>query len=283
MRLSSVRLAAILGILPFFIFCLAFEIIPIMILIKESFFDGNGSFTLANYSSLNQAVYFNSFWNSIRLSFITALLGTILGTFIGYYMLQIRSKRLRQLFEALATVTTNFAGAPLAFAFIIILGANGVITLLFTRLLHIDLYPGFQIYSYAGLVVAYLYFQLPLMILLIIPSFTGLRKEWRDAADSMGATTWQYWRHIGLPLLAPSMIAGLVLLFANAFGAYATAYTLVGSKLMLVTTQIAFVITGEVLHDPAFAKAMAAVSMIIMILCISIYRITINTAKGWAK
>ena len=95
MRLSSVRLAAILGILPFFIFCLAFEIIPIMILIKESFFDGNGSFTLANYSSLNQAVYFNSFWNSIRLSFITALLGTILGTFIGYYMLQIRSKRLR--------------------------------------------------------------------------------------------------------------------------------------------------------------------------------------------
>lgn len=131
--------------------------------------------------------------------------------------------------------------------------------------------------------VAYTYFQLPLMILLIIPSFTGLRQEWREAAVSMGATTWQYWRYIGFPLLVPSLIAGLVLLFANAYGAYATAYTLVGSKLMLVTTQIAFVITGEVLHDPALAKAMATVSLIIMAVCIFIYRITIARARGWEK
>lgn len=276
------RGAALLGILPFFLFCLAFEIVPIIVLIKESFFHG-GAFTLANYFTLTEAVYLSSFWNSIRLSAITAVLGTVLGTFIGYSILQIRSRRLRELFEALSNVTTNFAGAPLAFAFIIILGANGVVTLLFAKLLAVNLYPRFQIYSYAGLVVAYTYFQLPLMVLLIIPSFSGLRQEWREAAVSMGASTWQYWRYIGFPLLAPSLVAGLVLLFANAYGAYATAYTLVGSKLMLVTTQIAFVVTGEVLHDPAFAKAMATVSLLIMALCISIYRITIARARGWSR
>jgi putative spermidine/putrescine transport system permease protein len=281
-RWGAVRTTALLGILPFFLFCLAFEIVPILVLVKESFFNG-GAFTLANYASLTQAVYLNSFWNSIRLSAITALLGTILGTFIGYSILQVRSRRLRELFEALSNVTTNFAGAPLAFAFIIILGANGVVTLLFAKLLSINLYPRFQIYSYAGLVVAYTYFQLPLMILLIIPSFTGLRQEWREAAVSMGASTWQYWRFIGFPLLAPSLVAGLVLLFANAYGAYATAYTLVGSKLMLVTTQIAFVVTGEVLHDPAFAKAMATVSLLIMGLCIFVYRVTITRARGWSR
>jgi putative spermidine/putrescine transport system permease protein len=283
LQVRSARFTAVLGILPFFIFCLAFEIVPIIVLIKESFFNPAGALTMANYTGLSQAIYRSSFWNSIRLSAITAILGTVFGTFIGYSILQIRSARIRAFFEALSNVTTNFAGAPLAFAFIIILGANGVVTLLFAQLLHLNLYPGFQIYSYAGLVVAYTYFQLPLMILLVIPSFAGLQKEWREAAMSIGATTWQYWRYIGFPLLAPSLIAGLVLLFANAYGAYATAYTLVGSKLMLVTTQIAFVVTGEVLHDPALAKAMATVSLLIMAVCISVYRITIAQARGWGK
>lgn len=280
--MRSARVSALLGIVPFFAFCLAFEIIPIAILVKESFFNADG-FTLANYSGLGQRVYIVSFWNSIRLSGITALIATILGTFVGYSIYRIKSRKIRNLFEAVSNVTTNFAGAPLAFAFIIILGANGVVTILLLQLLGIHLYPNFQIYSYAGLVVAYTYFQLPLMILLVIPSFTGLSPEWREAAVNMGATTWQYWRHIGIPLLAPSLLAGLVLLFANAYGAYATAYTLVGSRLVLVTTQIAFVVTGEVLHDPDLAKAMATISLVIMGICIAVYRVAISKARGWNK
>ena len=280
--MKSVRVSALMGILPFFIFCLAFEIVPIAILVKESFFDSSG-FTLANYAGLGQRVYLTSFWNSIRLSGITALLATILGTFVGYSIYSTKSRRIKNLFEAFSNVTTNFAGAPLAFAFIIILGANGVVTILLLRLFGLHLYPNFQIYSYAGLVVAYTYFQLPLMILLILPSFTGLSAEWREAAVNMGATTWQYWRYVGLPLLAPSLVAGLVLLFANAYGAYATAYTLIGSRLVLVTTQIAFVVTGEVMHDPELAKAMATISLVIMALCIGIYRFAISKARGWNR
>jgi len=221
-----------------------------------------------------------SFWNSIRLSAITAFFGTVFGTFIGYSILKTKTKWLKGLFTALANVTTNFAGAPLAFAFIIILGENGVITLIFALILNIHLYPHFQIYSYAGLVVAYTYFQLPLMVLLIIPSFAGLQNEWREAAVNMGASTFTYWRYIGLPLLTPSLIAGFVLLFANAYGAYATVYTLVASNLMLVTTQIAFVVKGEVVHNPALARAMATVSLLIMGLCITIYKIALSRAQG---
>lgn len=279
---KSTRLSAVLGVLPFFLFCVLFGIVPILVLMRDSFIDSAGNVSFSSYAGLIQRDYMTSFSNSIRLSAITALLGTVFGTFVGYSIIKIRSKRIRALFEALSNVTTNFAGAPLAFAFIIVLGANGVITLFFAQLLNVSLYPTFQIYSYAGLVVAYTYFQLPLMILLIIPSFTGLRQEWREAATSMGASTWQYWRHIGFPLLAPSLVAGFVLLFANAYGAYATAYTLVGSKLMLVTTQIAFAITGEVMHDPALARAMATVSLVIMAACIFVYRITITRARAWS-
>jgi putative spermidine/putrescine transport system permease protein len=279
LRIRNIRYAVYL--LPFLVFCLAFEIVPILAVVRNSFFTSRGEFTLGNYSGLVSPFYFLSFWNSIRLSAITALLSTVLGAFIGYSILRTRSKRIRQLFIAVSNVTTNFAGAPLAFAFIIILGVNGVVTLLFAKLLGVRLYPSFQIYSYAGLVVAYLYFQLPLMVLLVLPSFAGLRAEWREAATSMGASTWQYWRYIGLPLLAPSLIAGFVLLFANAYGAYATAYTLVAGKLMLVTTQIAFVVTGEVLHDPAIANSIATVSLLIMALCIALYRVTLRRARGW--
>jgi len=269
-----------IGIIPFFLFCFAFEIVPILILIRDSFIDTNGAVSLANYTALIKPIYMLSFWNSIKLSFLSAFLATVFGTIIGYNILKTKTGWLRNLLLSLSNVTTNFAGAPLAFAFIIILGANGVVTLFFLKILNIHLYPQFQIYSYTGLLIAYTYFQLPLMILLIIPALAGLKKEWREAAVSYGASTWQYWRFIGLPLLFPSLIAGLVLLFANAYGAYATAYTLTGSRLMLVTTQIAFVITGEVLHDPSFAKAMATVSLVIMAMCIIIYRIAIGRSLG---
>jgi putative spermidine/putrescine transport system permease protein len=283
LKARRARIRYVPVILPFLVFCLVFEVVPVLVVVKNSFFSGSGVFTFTNYSSLVTPLYILSFWNSIRLSAITALLGTVLGAFIGYSILQTRSRRVRELFVAVSNVTTNFAGAPLAFAFIIILGANGVVTLLFARLLRVQLYPSFQIYSYAGLVVAYLYFQLPLMILLILPSFRGLQLQWREAATSMGASTWQYWRYIGLPLLTPSLIAGFVLLFANAYGAYATAYTLVGSQLTLVTTQIAFVVTGEVLHDPAVANSISTVSLLIMAACIAVYRFALSRAQGWER
>lgn len=277
------RFMAWLGLIPFLLFCLAFEIVPILLLARDSLFTKTGSITAANYQSALAPLYIRSFWNSIKLSVITALIGTVIGLLVGYSIYRWPSKKVQEMLITLSDVTTNFAGAPLAFAFIIILGSNGLVTQFFLKNLNISLYPTFSVYSFSGLVLAYVYFQLPLMVLLIIPAFGGIKKEWRESATNLGAGTVEFWWNIGLPILTPSLIAGFVLLFANAFGAYATAYTLTGSKLSLITLQIGFTITGEVLHDPGIGQAMAVISLIIMGTCIAIYRAATNRAQRWSR
>jgi putative spermidine/putrescine transport system permease protein len=271
-------------LLPFFLFCLTFEVVPILFLMHGSVIDKTTSqFTLQHYLDVNRPLYINSFLNSIKLSGITAIVGVIFGTFIGYAIYRWPSKRVQDILITLSDVTTNFAGAPLAFAFVVILGMNGIITQFLIQYFHYELYPTFSIYSFSGLIVAYIYFQLPLMVLLILPAFAGIKKEWRESAESLGANTFRFWRYIGIPVLTPSLIAGVTLLFANAFGAYATAYTLVQAKLSIVTLQIGYMIAGEIRKDPGVGMAMAVLSLVIMGLSIGIYQAATIRARRWSK
>ena len=273
-----------MGFAPFLLFCLAFEFVPILLLIRGSFVERtSGALTLSHYLDLRRPLYVNSFLNSINLSGLTAIIGVVLGTFIGYAIYRWPSERAREALVTLSDVTTNFAGAPLAFAFVVILGFNGVITQFLAQYFHYDLYPDFSIYSFSGLVLAYVYFQLPLMVLLILPAFAGIKKEWQESAQSLSASTFQFWWHIGIPVLAPSLIAGFTLLFANAFGAYATAYTLVQAKMSLVTLQIGYMIAGEVRQDPGLGMAMAVLSLIIMGLSIAVYQAATSRARRWSR
>lgn len=272
-----------LGLIPFLLFCLIFEILPILLLFKDSLLLKSGELTLTHYGDALAPLYLKSFINSIKLSGLTAFIGTILGVFIGYAIFRWPGKRVQDFLVTLSDVTTNFAGAPLAFAFIIILGSNGVITQFLLQYFDWKIYPDFSVYSFSGLTLAYVYFQLPLMVLLIIPAFAGIKKEWRESATNLGADTFRFWWHIGIPVLAPSLIAGFTLLFANAFGAYATAYTLTGSRFSLVTLQIGFSIAGEVLHDPGIGQAMAILSLLIMGTSILIYQIATNRARRWTR
>ena len=260
-----------LGLAPFFLFGIAFEIIPVLTLARSSLMD-KGGLTLAQFERALTPLFIESFRNSIQLSAATALLGVVFGTIVAYAIITTRSQFVRDVITALADVTTNFGGAPLAFAFIVILGSTGVVTLIL-KVIGINLYPTtFRIYSIQGLMVAYLYFQLPLMILLVIPSLLGLRREWREAAINLGASSLQYWLRVALPILAPSLLGGFLLLFANAFGAYATAWTLTGPDVNLVTVQIAALVRGEVQLDPALADALAMLSLLVMTLCVAGYQ-----------
>ena len=277
------RWTAWLGLLPFLIFCLTFEILPILFLFKDSLLLKDGGLTVSHYKDALAPLYLKSFINSIKLSGLTALIGTFLGVFIGYAIYKWPSKRLQEFLVTLSDVTTNFAGAPLAFAFIIILGSNGVVTQFLLQYFDWKIYPDFSVYSFSGLTLAYVYFQLPLMVLLILPAFAGIKNEWRESACNLGANTFSFWWNVGIPVLAPSLIAGFTLLFANAFGAYATAYTLTGSKLSLVTLQIGFTIAGEVLHDPGIGQAMAILSLLIMGTSIVIYQLATNRARRWTR
>lgn len=270
-----------LGLVPFLLFAFAFEVIPVLTLVKSAL-TVEGGLSLGNFSRAMTPVMRTAFINSIGLSFFSALAGTVFGTIVAYAIITSRRSSVRHGLTALADVTANFGGAPLAFAFVITLGSTGVVTLLLKQV-GIDIYPSFRIYSLNGLAIAYVYFQMPLAILLMIPALLGLRKEWREASTSLGARNLEYWWHVAIPILKPSLLGCFFLLFANAFGAYATAWTMTGSSVNLVTVQIAALVRGEVQLDPALADAIAVLSLIIMMICVAIYQYLIRPRKGAAK
>jgi putative spermidine/putrescine transport system permease protein len=148
----------------------------------------------------------------------------------------------------------------------------------------IDLYrSGFSLYGFWGLSLTYLYFQLPLMVLIIAPALDGLKREWREAADNLGASTWQYWRLVALPILLPSILGTTVLLFGNAFGAYATAYGLTGGSLNLIPILIGAQIRGDVLHNPNLGYALALGMVVVMALSITLYTLLQNRTSRWIR
>jgi putative spermidine/putrescine transport system permease protein len=181
-------------------------------------------------------------------------------------------------------VASNFAGVPLAFAFIATLGRTGIVSVFLRDVLNINIYQlGFNLYSFAGLSLTYLYFQFPLMLLVMAPALEGLKREWREASENLGASSLQYWWHIGLPILLPSLLGTMLLLFGNAFGAYATAYALTGGTLPIVTILIGAQIRGDVLHNVGLGNAMALGMVFIMVVSIGAYTLLQRRAERWLR
>jgi putative spermidine/putrescine transport system permease protein len=203
---------------------------------------GATSYTTANLTESLQGAYLTSLLGSVKLSAVSALIATVLGLLLAQAVVSSRFRALREAVLTASGVLANFGGVPLAFAFVATLGNSGVLTR------HLGLTDkGWSLYSFWGLVIVYLYFLIPLMVLTITPALDGLRSQWREAARNNGATNFQYWQHVALPVLLPSLLGGFVLLFGSAFAAYATAAAMVGSSVPLVTLQIADAISGNVL------------------------------------
>ncbi|MEU5322464.1 ABC transporter permease subunit [Streptomyces sp. NPDC021056] len=201
-----------------------------------------GGFGTANLTASLQGAYLTALLGSVKLSAVSAVLAALFGLPLAQAVVTSRHRALREAVLTASGVLANFGGVPLAFAFVATLGNAGVLTR------HLGLTDkGWDLYSFWGLVIVYLYFLIPLMILTITPALEGLRVQWREAAQNNGATTTQYWRHVALPVLAPSLLGGLVLLFGTAFAAYATAAAIVGSSIPLITLQIADALSGNVL------------------------------------
>jgi len=272
-----------LGIIPFLLFALAFMILPCGSILVGSFQDASGRFTLANFAHLTRPSILNSYLVTIAVSTVSALGGTVLGFLLAYAVtLGKLPKELRSILLTFSGVASNFAGVPLAFAFIATMGRMGMVTFILKSVFGLDLYEaGFNLYSFWGLCLTYLYFQLPLMVLIITPALDGVRREWQEASESLGASRFQYWRHVALPILMPSLLSSLILLFGNAFGAYATAYALTGGMLNLVPILIGAQIQGDVLHDPNLGYALALGMVGIMTLCIVAYQLLQRRSSRW--
>jgi putative spermidine/putrescine transport system permease protein len=274
-----------LGTVPFFAYAIAFLFVPAGAVLVGAFQDKDDNATLANVRLLFNHPYIDAYKTSFEISLVTALVGGAAGLFIAYAAIREGTPAwVRSMLTTFSGVAANFGGIPLAFAFIASLGPLGIVTVFLQKQLHFDLYGhNFAIYNKAGVELAYMYFQLPLMILVIAPAIDGLRKEWREAASNLGAKQWQFWRYVGLPVLMPSILGAMILLFGNAFAAYATAYSLSSGSVNLVPILIGAYYSGNVLDNPHLAQAMAFGMFVVLAVMMLLYIPLQRRAARWAK
>ena len=274
-----------LGVVPFFAFAILFLFLPSLVLFVGSFQDAKGNFTLANITGLFTPSILSAYWITIRISVVTALGGGVLGFLVAYAgVISGLPRWVRTAMMTFSGVASNFAGVPLAFAFISTLGRLGLVTVFLREVLHIDIYDaGFSLYSFVGLSLTYMYFQFPLMVLIITPALEGIKPDWRKAAENLGATHGQYWRHVAFPILLPSLLGTMILLFGNAFGAYATALTLTGGLINLVTILIGSQIKGDVLHNVGLGYALALGMIVVMAVSMAGYYLLRRRSERWMR
>jgi putative spermidine/putrescine transport system permease protein len=271
-----------LGLLPFFLFSIAFLFLPVAYLVIGSFLLEDGSVSLANYADLSTGVIPGAFANSIEISLVTAIAGGIFGFLLAAaVIIGGLPGFLRTALMTFSGVASNFAGIPLALAFIFTLSTQGFLTVLL-RQGGIEL-PSRLLTTKLGLEVVYMYFQFPLMILIIAPALDGLKREWREAAENAGASAYQYWRYVALPILTPSILGAMILLFGNSFGAQATAFQLTGGTLNIITLVISSQIRGDVLHNTGLGYAAAMGMVVIMGISIALYSVLQRRSERWLR
>ncbi len=273
-----------IGVVPFFGYLAIFLLIPTGELVVDAFKGPTGHFTGANVSAAVHAPYLSSFETSLELSALSALFGGILGVFVATAVLHRGvPAALRPVVFTFSGMASNFAGVPLAFAFSATIGTGGVLTGLFQHL-GVDLTTLVPLTSgVIGLSLVYTYFQFPLMILLVIPAIDGLKREWREASTNLGASTISYWRYVGLPIILPSLLGMMLLLFGSAFSAYATAYALSGSTGNLVPEVIGNLLNGNITVDPQLAYALAFGMIVIITVVLVCYSLLQRRASRWLR
>ena len=274
-----------LGLAPYFLFVGLFLLLPIVVILFTAFrrtdrvrdpvtqqFVGRTSFTGENVTRTFTGIYRTSLLNSVELSALTAVVAGVVGVLLAHAVLTSRSGVLRQVVTAAAAVMANFGGIPLAFLFIATIGNAGTLTALLQDHLGVSVQDDLhlRLTTVGGICVVYLYFLIPLMVLVMTPALEGLKPAWAEAADGLGASRWDYWRLVAGPVLLPTFLGSLLLLFCSAFSAYATANALVGQSFPLVPTQIANVLSGNVLSGQENLGAALALDMVVVVVPLTV-------------
>ena len=272
-------------VVPFFLFAFLFIFLPSVSLLMRAFRDNDNKFTLMNFVGLLDPSILSAYWVTIRISLTTAIGGGLLGFLMAYAVTVGNLPRpIRTALMTFSGVASNFAGVPLAFAFIATLGRTGLVTLLLKSVVGVNLYDqGFNLYGFWGLTLTYMFFQFPLMILVITPALDGLKKEWREASENLGASHGMYLRKVAIPILMPSILGSMILLFGNSFGAYATAYSLTGGFINLVTIVIGSQIKGDILYNPGLGYALAIGMVAVMAVMMAIYYFLRRRSERWLR
>jgi putative spermidine/putrescine transport system permease protein len=273
-----------LPLLPFFAIVTIFLIVPTATVVVSAFFDETG-FSTARIGALFSDTALSALGRSVFLSASTALLGAVFGAVLAWLIVsRPATSMIRRAVLALCSVLAQFGGVALAFAFLATIGLNGVLTLCVQEYLGWNLAGSGWLYGLPGLIVVYTYFQIPLMVIVFLPALEGLREQWREAALNLGASTWQYWRQVAIPLLTPAFLGAALLLFANAFAAYATAAALVSQGSPIVPLLIRSALTSEVvLGQAGFAYALALEMIVVVALVMIAYAAMVKRTARWLR
>jgi len=273
-----------IAVAPFLIYTFLGLGVPVIAVVINAFHSQTGKFTTANIKLVTTGIYRLGMYNSIKLSLITAIIPGVLGVFLAYAIHTSRSSWLRRLTTTASGVLANFGGVNLTFMFIATLGSTGVLT---AWLAAVHLNPwnhGFSLYSFYGVAFVYLYFQIPLMVLVITPALGGLRPAWREAAQNMGASNWRYWRYVGVPVLLPSVLGGMLLLFGSSFAAYATAQSLTTGIIALAPIQIGNLLDGNVISNEVNVGFAIALGMLVVLTVTMVcYGLVRRRASKWLR
>lgn len=274
------RYIYLLALLPFLVVAMLYEIIPLITVVLKSFRpDGGTGFTLENYQAVfSKLLYQKAIINSIKISLTSAIAGIIIA-FLGARAVHQHQGRMQHIFMTVLNMVSNFAGIPLAFAYMILLGNAGLVVSI-GKEFGIDALANFNLYTMNGMSLIYIYFQIPLSTLLLIPAFEGVQKQWKEACTLLGGTQGLFWRKVGIPVLMPSILSTFSVLFANALAAYATIYALMMDNIALLPVQIAGCFTGEVKIRAGLGGALSVVMMVIMVIMILL---TNALSRGFQK
>lgn len=275
---------AYLGVVPFFGFLTVFLVMPIVVNLWMTFRDKSGAWSLDSLIRLAKPQFLDAYWQTAQLSALTAVLGGALGFVLAWALAALeRPAWLRRFVHSFIPVASQFAGVPLAFAFVATIGAQGYITVAISDGTGIPVTDYFRLSSFAGLVLVYLYFQIPLMAVLMLPALAGVRAEWRESVQSLGGGSARYIFTVLVPILAPSIGGALIMLFANAYSAYATAWALTGGQLNLVPLQIGNYLGGDVLSDSNFGAALATGMMVVIGFAMLVRWLLTRRATRWLR
>jgi putative spermidine/putrescine transport system permease protein len=275
-----------LAVVPFLSYVTLFMLVPTAIVVVGAFQSDDGTPTLQNIVTvLSGSSFRDAFVRSISLSAQTAIIGATLGGLLAWALLDSDPNGwLRRIILAVSAVLSQFGGVMLAFAFLATFGFNGLATMFMREVVGWDVLGGTWIYGMNGLTIVYTYFQIPLMVIIFLPALGGLRREWWEASSSLGGSGWQFWRHVGGPILAPSFLGALLLLFANAFSAYATAAALVSQGSPIVPLRIRGALTSEVVLGQAnVGKALALGMIVVVVIVMLLYALLQRRASRWVR
>lgn len=254
-----------------------FILLPLGLIIFNAFYNEYGEFGFGNFSKIfNSEFYLQALVLSLKISLYSSLIGIIIGFQGAYSLYAIKDSALGRALISLNTLLSNFSGVPLAFAMMIIFGSSGVITLILSRFGINDL---IDIYSFKGVLLSYAYFQIPVAILLLFPAISGLKREWQESAALLGASTRQYFFKVGLPVLSPAILGTFIILFANALGAYATAYALTSGSFNILPIRIAAMIAGNLTLEPNMAAALALILVGLMLIITFVHQYLLSRYK----